>query len=963
MVRQHAERVRYFGNVRLGTDVTLEELSELYGVGGGGVILCTGAQGGDRALGVPGETEHVNSARELVAWYNGHPRYARRAHWPSGSGDAIVIGNGNVAIDVARMLMRSAAELQRTDCSDAAVAARSGTGQLDRQRVARAGDLRPAAGVVLHDMGEWDAERTSRSQRRCWEILRQTRAPTAGESAHEFGQLHLRFQLSPVAVERVGEVVRVECAQNQLVRTADGNVRAVSRQPAQRVCLEAAPGAVFRSIGYQAQAVPGLPFDAARNLIPNERGSVEGAATAIYVAGWLKRGPQGIIGTNGPDAQETVERLAADASEKWEGGSVEPENAESPLACLLQQRQVPYVDWHGWLRIDAEERRRGRAQNRPRVKLLSVEEMLAVAHGSVGESSWECQQGEERTLPGPQCFLVEVGGSAQAAVSHLGGSAVLFGEGGGGRRSVDGCRSGYGLFGADSLSLSSVDRLARISVLFSSDKLLQLASALPSTPGSCMDRWLSRPLETSSRRSPAPAGVTLLGVSRRLKSPPLFGGSNRAYAHSPPPPSLLPCRNFHVGRFVTTLIYPEQWSAAAGHRVWHLEGRAGHRGRGGADGTARRLPPHRLCRRLPRLVSGALAVRLALHRSAHPRGQLAPVAQGRHAGVRPRRLAARHLAGDGVAGGCRPGAQHRRQQLRPGRAARPDELRAHPTRGEPDRVLPVARPARTQGGGGTARSAHRGVRTAGLGCLSGAAASGGAGDRHSPSGDRSAGMPGVEPATRLHGAAQVGAARPHRPEFRGAPAAAGRSEMQQLDALDRALVACDMSGGRGGARSRNLHIVKETLVGNVSAGGRLREVRWRRALAAVVPRPADRHRGTDAGNAGDRDHRGTVARRPEHRRERGLRVSGARAVRAAAGRRNDPSGHGIYSTRRIAVAHPPRLAVARSGRPAHQQRAEATGHRPAHVRRAAAGATGMAAAGRRGRAEPPGRRARASARQ
>ena len=410
MVRQHAERVRYFGNVRLGTDVALEELSELYKVGGGGVILCTGAQGGDRVLGVPGETEHVSSARELVAWYNGHPWYARRAHWPGGTGDAIVIGNGNVAIDVARMLMRSAAELQRTDCSDAAVAVwerfrarrihivgRRGAAQASwtAKELRELVTLRPAAGVVLHDMGEWDAERTSRSQRRCWEILRQTGVSTAGESGHELGQLHLRFQLSPVAVERVGEVVRVECAPNRLVRTADGSVRAVPRQPAQRVCLEAAPGAVFRSIGYQAQAVPGLPFDAARNIIPNERGSVEGTAAAIYVAGWLKRGPQGIIGTNGPDAQETVERLAADASEKWKGGSVEPENVESPLASLLQQRQVPYVDWHGWLRIDAEERRRGRAQNRSRVKLLSVEEMLAVAHGCAGESGWECQQGKE----------------------------------------------------------------------------------------------------------------------------------------------------------------------------------------------------------------------------------------------------------------------------------------------------------------------------------------------------------------------------------------------------------------------------------------------------------------------------------------------------------------------------------------------------------------------------------------
>ena len=378
---------RFLGNVEVGRDVSHEELAARYDA----VIYAVGSQT-DRRLGIPGEDLPGSwAATELVAWYNGHPDFQALAFDLSVE-RAVVIGNGNVALDVARMLALTREELAPTDAADAAIEALAGSGVREIVVVGRRGpvqaswtptelqELGELAGAdVLVDPAELELDPASEAElasasnlvQRNVEILREFAARTPSSKAR---RIRLRFRLSPVAILGSERVEAVELVRNRLEAGAGGRVRAVPTD--EREVLPC--GLVFRSVGYHGLPIPGVPFDEGSGTIPNEAGRVLGSGGAplpgIYCAGWIKRGPTGVIGTNKKDATETVDALLEDAR----SGRL-PQPAAGSLDELLAERGVEVVTYAGWEAIDAVERARGAEQGRPRVKLCSWDELLATA--------------------------------------------------------------------------------------------------------------------------------------------------------------------------------------------------------------------------------------------------------------------------------------------------------------------------------------------------------------------------------------------------------------------------------------------------------------------------------------------------------------------------------------------------------------------------------------------------------
>ena len=374
---------RFFGGVDIGADVSREDLLERYH----GIVYAIGAAS-DNRLGIPGEDRPgSHPATEFVAWYNGHPEYADREFDLSAT-RAVVIGNGNVAIDVARMLVLDPDELARTDTADHALEAlaRSNIHEvilLGRRGPAQAAFTTPElrelgelmrADVVV-DPEELELDEASEAAladrptvRRNVEVLRDYAARDPRGRHH---RLELRFLTSPVEIVGEGEdgpVTGIRVVRNRL----DGDQRAVPTGEEETIAC----GLVLRSIGYRGRPLPGLPFDERRGTIPNEAGRVTGGEAGEYVVGWIKRGPSGIIGTNKKDAQETTATLIADARE---GRLNEP--AADAGDEWLRERVPGLVTWDGWEAIDAHEKERGAPHGRPRVKLVRVDEMVDVAGG------------------------------------------------------------------------------------------------------------------------------------------------------------------------------------------------------------------------------------------------------------------------------------------------------------------------------------------------------------------------------------------------------------------------------------------------------------------------------------------------------------------------------------------------------------------------------------------------------
>ncbi len=378
---------RFFGNVDIGVDVSHEELAALYDA----VIYAYGAQA-DRRMGIPGEDLPGSwAATEFVAWYNGHPDF-QDIPFDLSSNRAVVIGNGNVAVDVARMLALTEEEIAPTDTTDAAIAAILGSGIEEIVILGRRGpvqaafttpelqELRELAGAdLVVDPADLELDPVSAATleddtalaRRNVDVLREVIAsPVTGKAK----RVVLRFCVSPVAIVGDGVVEAVEVARNELVADDSGQIRAVQTEEREVIPC----GIVLRSVGYRGTAMPGVPFDENRATIRNEHGRVlDEAGTPVpglYCTGWIKRGPSGVIGTNKKDATETVELLLADA-----GAGLLPRRGEGDIGDLLAAKGVAPVSHAGWEAIDVAERDRGEAQGRPRVKLCSWDELLGAA--------------------------------------------------------------------------------------------------------------------------------------------------------------------------------------------------------------------------------------------------------------------------------------------------------------------------------------------------------------------------------------------------------------------------------------------------------------------------------------------------------------------------------------------------------------------------------------------------------
>src|SRR5919197_394774 len=364
---------RFLGNVEVGRDVTHDELLEHYDA----VVYAVGAQS-DRWMGIPGEDLPGSwAATEFVAWYNGHPDYQDLSFDLSGK-RAVVIGNGNVAVDVARMLALTAEELAPTDTTEAALAAFEGAGieeivMIGRRGPAQASFTTPelielgelaGADVIVDPADLEGAEPTDTNSERNLEVLREfaARVPEGKPK-----RLVLRFLLSPAAILGDERVEAIELVHNRLEADADGTLRAVPTGETETLSC----GIVFRSVGYRGVALPGVPFDESRGTLPNERGRV---GERTYAAGWIKRGPTGVIGTNKKDATETVELLLEDLRDA-------PRRERDPGAIerLLGERDVQLVVYEGWTSIDEVEKAAGGPLGRPRVKLCTWNELLEAA--------------------------------------------------------------------------------------------------------------------------------------------------------------------------------------------------------------------------------------------------------------------------------------------------------------------------------------------------------------------------------------------------------------------------------------------------------------------------------------------------------------------------------------------------------------------------------------------------------
>jgi len=381
---------RFYGNVEMGRDLTHADLSAYYHA----IIYAVGART-DRRMGIP--REHLpgsHSATEFVGWYNAHPDFCSLG-FDLTSQSAAVVGNGNVAMDVARILASPREVLAATDIAEHALQALENNGIREIHVLGRRGPAQAAfTNKELKELGELPdvdvvvdpevvaldplsaadvAARPNRTRDRNLELLREySERPMTGAPK----RIVLHFLVSPVEIIGTGRVEALTLVHNELYESEDGSVR--PRPTERRTTLPM--GLVFRAIGYQGVPLPGIPFDAARGVIPNEAGRIVDPTTGTavqgeYVVGWIKRGPQGIIGTNKPDSQETVDALLADLA----AGRLDKDEVpgREVLERLLGERRRDFVSYEDWQLIDRLEQERGLASGAPRVKFSKVEEMLS----------------------------------------------------------------------------------------------------------------------------------------------------------------------------------------------------------------------------------------------------------------------------------------------------------------------------------------------------------------------------------------------------------------------------------------------------------------------------------------------------------------------------------------------------------------------------------------------------------
>ena len=385
------ERFRFFGNIEFGKDLSRLDLSDHYH----GIIYAVGAQT-DRKLGIAGEDlPNSYAATEFVGWYNGHPDYRNYDFDLTGIKRVAVIGVGNVAMDVARILARTPEELYGTDIADYALEAlrrseveeiyilgRRGPAQaaFTNPEIKELGEMADADIIVECDDASLDElsathlkKARDRSAIRNVKILQSyVDRGLSGKSR----RIILRFLVSPYAILGVEKVEAMKLAKNELYLDDNGNLRPRATGEYETLPFDM----IFRSVGYRGVPLPDVPFYDRWGTIPNDQGRVltkhEGRERlrGNYVVGWIKRGPSGIIGTNKPDAIETAERFLEDLQA---GDTLQPRNtrAESIIE-LARMRKPNFISFAEWKILDAIELQRGAESGRSRVKFTTVEEML-----------------------------------------------------------------------------------------------------------------------------------------------------------------------------------------------------------------------------------------------------------------------------------------------------------------------------------------------------------------------------------------------------------------------------------------------------------------------------------------------------------------------------------------------------------------------------------------------------------
>ena len=380
-------RFRFFGNIVVGDHVQAAELAERYDA----VIYAVGAQS-DRSLGIPGEDLPGSvAAVDFVGWYNAHPHFEEMAPDIS-SGRAVVIGNGNVALDVARILVTDPDVLATTDIADHALQSLHDRGVEEVLVVGRRGPLQaPFTTLELRELGDLeglgdvdviidpadfadisdaDLEAASKVVRNNIKVLRgySEQSPKGAKRRIVF-----RFRTSPIEIKGEGRVESIVLGRNELV---DDNGRIVAKDTGQRE--EVPAQLVVRAVGYKGVPTPGLPFDERSGTIPHTDGRIDGSRNE-YVVGWIKRGPTGVIGSNKKDSQDTVDTLLADLSGA-ELSDADDSRSQDLVEWLLARQPKLVTDDH-WKLINEYERSAGEPHGRPRVKLTSIAELLRIGHG------------------------------------------------------------------------------------------------------------------------------------------------------------------------------------------------------------------------------------------------------------------------------------------------------------------------------------------------------------------------------------------------------------------------------------------------------------------------------------------------------------------------------------------------------------------------------------------------------
>jgi ferredoxin/flavodoxin---NADP+ reductase len=385
---------RFFGGVELGIDISRSELLEHYHA----VVYAIGCAD-DNRLGIPGEDRPGSyPATKFVAWYNGHP-HGVDEDFDLSARRAVVIGNGNVAADVARMLVLEPGELAVTDTADHAVDVLTSAAIEEVVLLGRRGPAQAAfTNPELRELGEltradidvdpaeleldphsqsWLEEEADATARRNVDLLREFAQREPAGKSH---RVSLRFLRSPIEVLGEGEtgpVTGLRVVRNRIERDENGRLRAVPTDQIEEIEC----GLVLRSIGYRGRPVGDVPFDERRGLIRNVGGRVcdeeSRSHRGEYVVGWIKRGPSGVIGTNKKDAADTVSKVIEDAAAGALNQPADP-TAEGAEQCI-RARVPSAISWEGWCAIDEHERRAGEPQSRPRVKIVRMQDLLEAA--------------------------------------------------------------------------------------------------------------------------------------------------------------------------------------------------------------------------------------------------------------------------------------------------------------------------------------------------------------------------------------------------------------------------------------------------------------------------------------------------------------------------------------------------------------------------------------------------------